>query len=83
LAANPMASEREFGGIPEFHAVRTANGLYAEYITGEREFYRLDYDPSEVSNGATNDSASAPYFERINYLKTSGGRNLRQAESAR
>jgi len=74
---------REFGGIPEFHAIRTANSLYTEYVTGEREVYKLDHDPSEISNLATAGSAqeSGPYFDRITALKASSGKNARQLES--
>jgi N-acetylglucosamine-6-sulfatase len=77
-------ANRELGGIPEFHAIRTADSLYTEYVTGEREVYKLDHDPSEISNLATAGSAkeSAPCFDRITALKASAGKNARQLESA-
>jgi arylsulfatase A-like enzyme len=75
---------REFGGIPELHAIRTRNALYTEYVTGEREYYKLDIDPSEISNCATTTNAveTGAYFDRIGALKASSGKNVRQLESA-
>lgn len=48
-AGGPLG-EREFGPIPEFHALRTAGTTYVEYETGEREYYRLTEDQDEVNN---------------------------------
>lgn len=45
---------REFGLIPEYKAIRAPEGTYVEYLTGEREFYRLTEDPSQVDNLAGN-----------------------------
>ena len=40
----------EFGPIPEYKAIRAPENTYVEYVTGEREFYRLIEDPFEVNN---------------------------------
>jgi arylsulfatase A-like enzyme len=37
-------------GIPEYHAVRTAQYTYVEYSTGERELYDVGKDPYELQN---------------------------------
>ena len=37
-------------GIPEYHAIRTAQYTYVEYVTGERELYDLHDDPYELKN---------------------------------
>jgi N-acetylglucosamine-6-sulfatase len=37
-------------GFPGFAALRTMEGLYAEYDTGERELYDLARDPYELKN---------------------------------
>jgi N-acetylglucosamine-6-sulfatase len=57
----------ESSGIPEFHALRTGDALYVQYVTGEREYYKLDSDPNEISNCAATTSAQEldPYFDRI------------------
>jgi N-acetylglucosamine-6-sulfatase len=36
--------------IPGYSAVRTADHLYVEYSTGEREFYDYGLDPQETRN---------------------------------
>lgn len=38
---------------PAWRAIRTETTLYAEYATGEREYYDLTTDPWEGENGAT------------------------------
>lgn len=40
-------------GIPEYHALRTAQYTYVEYVTGERELYDLRDDPYELKNIAS------------------------------
>ena len=37
-------------GRPRLEAIRTAEHLYVEYETGERELYDLEEDPYEVHN---------------------------------
>ena len=46
-------SRGSLNNIPEYHGVRTARYLYAEYVTGERELYDLKTDPYELHNLAT------------------------------
>jgi N-acetylglucosamine-6-sulfatase len=36
--------------VPDYYAVRTANHLYAEYVTGEEELYALSSDPYELQS---------------------------------
>jgi hypothetical protein len=41
-----------FAGNPDtYMAFRPADSTYGEYVTGETEFYDLDRDPYELSNG--------------------------------
>ena len=44
-SANELANARV---IPDYDAVRTANHLYVEYGTGEKELYNLANDPHEL-----------------------------------
>lgn len=41
---------KEFGNIPNLHALRSHDEIYVEYVTGEKEFYRLTEDPDEIDN---------------------------------
>lgn len=50
-------SDPDFGGRgspnpPTYHALRTRDGLYVEYETGEREYYDHRSDPHELDNVA-------------------------------
>ena len=36
--------------IPRYSGVRTADHLYVEYVTGERELYDYNTDPYETEN---------------------------------
>ena len=38
------------GNPPTYEAIRTADFLYVEYATGEREYYDLQSDPLELNN---------------------------------
>ncbi len=42
--------ERPELNTPPFKAIRTSDTLYAEYDTGEREFYDLTIDPYQLDN---------------------------------
>jgi arylsulfatase A-like enzyme len=53
--------------IPEFHGVRTANYLYVEYVTGERELYDTKTDPNELLN-LVNLPAEAALVARLHTL---------------
>jgi arylsulfatase A-like enzyme len=47
----PLGGTREFGGrIPQYHALRHPDASFVEYVTGEREYYRLVSDPYEINN---------------------------------
>ena len=39
-------------GIPTFAAVRHLNRTYVEYVTGEKELYKLVVDPGQLTNVA-------------------------------
>jgi arylsulfatase A-like enzyme len=41
------------GNPPSYTAIRTANELYVEYSTGDREYYDLRTDPYELNNTIT------------------------------
>ena len=41
------------GNPPSYEAIRTRDGLYVEYVTGEREYYDLARDPFELDNIAS------------------------------
>jgi N-acetylglucosamine-6-sulfatase len=49
-AGDPDAQSREAGLPGTYHAVRTARSVYAEYESGEREYYDLGSDPLEMTN---------------------------------
>jgi arylsulfatase A-like enzyme len=38
------------GMAPSYNAIRTSDGLYVEYVTGDREYYDLRNDPYELDN---------------------------------
>jgi N-acetylglucosamine-6-sulfatase len=38
------------GSPPSYEAIRTADALYVEYVTGDREYYDLRTDPFELHN---------------------------------
>jgi arylsulfatase A-like enzyme len=38
------------GNPPSYEALRSADWLYVEYATGDREFYDLESDPAELDN---------------------------------
>jgi N-acetylglucosamine-6-sulfatase len=38
------------GNPPSYEALRSADWLYVEYVTGDREFYDLESDPAELDN---------------------------------
>jgi arylsulfatase A-like enzyme len=48
--ADPDFQYSASGNPPTYEAIRTANFLYVEYVTGEREFYDLQSDPLELNN---------------------------------
>lgn len=48
--APPRRRPARGGRAPAFAAIRTAQYLYVEYVTGERELYDLRADPYELAN---------------------------------
>jgi len=38
-----------------YHALRSTDSTYVEYVTGEHEFYKLTNDPDEIDNLAAQD----------------------------
>jgi N-acetylglucosamine-6-sulfatase len=52
--ADPDAQTRPSGNPTTYEAMRTHGFLYVEYADGEREFYDLRSDPSELHNVAGN-----------------------------
>jgi arylsulfatase A-like enzyme len=49
LAATPTP-QRIALGIPDYRGLRTANYMYVEYITGEKELYDIKNDPYQLQN---------------------------------
>ncbi len=67
-----------FGEPPTYYAVRTDKSaaadpktMYAEYITGDKEFYDLNTDPYELSSNPS--LASAQVVSFVQQLKTCSG----------
>jgi arylsulfatase A-like enzyme len=82
--AGKMARLREGSAIPEFQAVRTGDSSFVHYVTGEKEFYNVVSDPSQVNNLAASKASQAELnneLEKINALKTASGENARKLES--
>lgn len=70
-------------GAPTYHAVRTADRVYVEYRTGERELYNLTADPAELAS-KHDDPAYAAEAEQLAAwlaaLEPCGGPACRTAE---
>lgn len=49
-AGDPDLPTKGAGNPPSYEAIRTPDGLYVEYVTGEREYYDLRRDPFELDN---------------------------------
>ncbi len=62
--------------------MRTANHLYVEYETGEKELYNLSKDPYELTNRyASADAALRSKLRaRLNTLRDRTGPECRRAE---
>jgi hypothetical protein len=71
--------------VPDYDAVRTANHLYVEYETGEKELYNLSKDPYELTNRyASADAALRSELRaRLNTLRDRTGPECRRAEDSR
>jgi arylsulfatase A-like enzyme len=48
--SDPDLQSPASGVPPSYEAIRTANALYVEYVTGDREYYNLRTDPYEIHN---------------------------------
>lgn len=70
--------------VPPYRAVRTADLLYVEYGTGEREFYDLRTDPAQLDNTimALDPDLQAHLTERLERLTTCAGTTCRTVEDA-
>jgi N-acetylglucosamine-6-sulfatase len=52
LPGDPDRQSHRSGDPPSYEAIRTPTAAYVEYDTGEREYYNLARDPSELHNVA-------------------------------
>lgn len=69
---------------PRFHAVRTANSLYLDYETGERELYNLTTDPHQLKSVHRSRPKVVSRMKReLEVLKDCGGEECYRAEMAR
>lgn len=95
LLGNPDAPWREAGlvegaaskrspitpGNPAYEAVRTEDGLYVEYETGERELYDPGIDPHQLDNlTGTRPEEEANLCARLQALKVCVGNGCKSAE---
>jgi N-acetylglucosamine-6-sulfatase len=70
--------------VPPFTGLRTANALYVEYATGERELYNLADDPGETINliNRANRDTVAALAGRLASLRTAREAAARTLEDA-
>jgi N-acetylglucosamine-6-sulfatase len=47
---DPDMPVRRGGNPPSYEAIRMANSVYVEYVTGEKEYYDIAADPDELHN---------------------------------
>lgn len=73
-----------FGPHFDYGAVRTADGrLYAEYGTGEKEYYDLKQDPHQLESlDGQRPEEEAALAKQLQALKGCAGRTCREAEAA-
>ena len=71
--------------IPDYDAVSTANHLYVEYETGEKELYNLSKDPYELTNryASADPALRSDLRARLNALRGCAGPECRRAEDSR
>jgi arylsulfatase A-like enzyme len=79
--ADPDYQAKPAGDPPTYQAVRTANALYIQYVTGEREYYDLTKDPHRLHNVAKTAPAGrlAALQQKLNALRSCRGKGCRQA----
>ncbi len=79
--SDPAQGEEDNANIPAFHALRSADYLYVEYETGERELYDLRSDPYQLNNlAASTDAAVLKRFAAwLAALKTCRGESCWQS----
>ena len=76
---HPVDSPNQSGIIPRYFGVRTADYLYAEYETGERELYDLASDPWQIDSvhDSAGDDIIAPLAALIAGLRGCSGDGCR------
>jgi hypothetical protein len=69
--------------IPEFHALRTPQYTYVEYMTGERELYDIAKDRDELNNLARKANATLVQglSSRLKRLMACAAASCREAEA--
>ena len=68
---------------PEFHALRSENWLYIEYLNKDVELYNLKTDPYEMNNvqASTNPAIVAQLHAQLEALKACSGPSCRVADA--
>lgn len=81
---NRPSTRRQGNGIPPFRALRTADLLYVEYASGERELYDRRIDPYEMDNivDRADPDTVAAYSERVTALAGCARDRCRDLEDA-
>jgi N-acetylglucosamine-6-sulfatase len=80
----PVASGEVAKDVPPYRALRTAEAVYVEYDSGERELYDLRVDPYELDNLANNADPTliTRFSTRLAELARCAGDTCRVAEDA-
>ncbi len=83
-APDPAEADDDGPAVPPYRALRTADALYVEYETGERELYDLRADPHQLDNlaPAADSAALAPFSARLADLAECATDACRAAEDA-
>ncbi len=76
------SSERRPWPEPAYDAVRTADHLYAEYATGEKELYNLRRDPHQLTSRHASASRTlrSELRARLDALRGCAGEGCERAE---
>jgi arylsulfatase A-like enzyme len=74
-----------FVPVPPYHALRTSRYLYVEYVTGPRQLYDTEQDPSELHNIVASASRSlvTALHGQLQDLQRCRGRTCRRIEDRR